>query len=206
MDDHLIKLLLNFFPGGNFLAGVITTVLVQSVADCIKTWLEKKALIKNFKKEIELNLAQIDSYLNLLFSLEKFISEKEQGQLPPTLNPKAVTVFAYRLLDNLYELYEVKDVHLFQIALSYCNGLISISQTTPIQLWYEGLKNGKISEIEIKDLVENDQFIEPLRQESLRIVNQEINIYTNNIKTILIEISNKKPSIRFKPFKNFIFR
>jgi hypothetical protein len=36
--------------------------------------------------------------------------------------------------------------------------------------------------------------------------NQEINIYTSNIKTILIEISNKKPSKEFKPFKNFTIR
>jgi hypothetical protein len=148
-------------------------------------------LIKNFKKEIELNLAQINSYLDSLHDLKQFISEKQKGQLPITLNPKAVTVFAYRLLDKgyLYELYEVNDVHRFQVALSYCNGLIYISQTLPIQLWYEGLNNGKISEI--KDPVENHKFIEHLRQVSLKIVDREINGYANNTRTILLEVLQK---------------
>jgi hypothetical protein len=182
-----------FSPAGGFLAGLITTQLGHSFVDWRKTCSEKKALVKNFKKEIELNLAQINSYLDSLDNLKQFISEKQKGQLPITLNPKAVTVFAYRLLDKgyLYELYEVKDVHRFQVALSYCNGLICISQTHPIQLWYEGLKNGKISEIEIKDLVENDLSIEHLRQESLKIVNQEINSYTNNIRNILLQVLQK---------------
>lgn len=194
MDDNSMSLLPEVFsPAGGFLAGLITTQLGHSFVDWRKTCSEKKALIKNFKKEIELNLAQINSYLDSLNNLKQFISEKQKGQLPITLNPKAVTVFAYRLLDKgyLYELYEVNDVNRFQVALSYCNGLIYISQTLPIQLWYEGPKNGKISGIEIKDPVENPKFIEYLRQESLRIVDQEINSYANNIKTILLQVSER---------------
>jgi hypothetical protein len=33
MDDHLIELLLGFFPAGGFLAGLITTQLGRSFLD-----------------------------------------------------------------------------------------------------------------------------------------------------------------------------
>jgi hypothetical protein len=192
MDDNLIKLLPEVFSSsGGFFLGFILSVFVQGVVDWIKTYSEKESLKKNFKKEIELNLAQIESYLNNLSTLKQFISENKRGQLPITLNPRAFTTFGHKLLDKgyLYELYEVKDIQLFHLALSICNGQVYISQNNTISLWFGGLNNGEISGIE--DPVENPKFIECLRQESLRIVDQEINSYANNIKTILLQVSER---------------
>jgi len=189
MDDSLMSLLPEVFSSsGGFFLGFILSVFVQGVVDWIKTRSEKKSLMKNFKKEIELNLAQIDSYLNSLSTLKQFISENKQGQLPITLNPKAFTIFGNKLLDKgyLYQFYKVEEIHEFHLALSRCTGSFFISQNNLIQLWIEGLNNGKISGIESP--VENHKFIEHLRQESLKIVDQEINSYANNIKTILLQV------------------
>ena len=189
MDDHLMNLCFSSTVG--FVLGFILSVFVQGFLDWTNTCSEKESLMKNFKKEIELNLTQIDSYLNILSTLKQFISENKRGQLPIALNPRAFTTFGYKLLDKgyLYELYEVKDIQLFHLALSICNGQVYISQNHAISLWFEGLNNEKISGIE--DPVENHKFIEYLRQESLRIVDQEINSYANNIKTILLEVLQK---------------
>ena len=192
MDDSLMSLLPEVFSSsGGFFLGFILSVFVQGVVDWIKTRSEKESLMKNFKKEIELNLAQIDSYLDSLHDLKQFISENKQGQLRPTLNPRAFTIFGNKLLDKgyLYELYTVKDIQLFHLALSICNGQVYISQNDTISLWFRGLNNGKISEI--KDPVENHKFIEHLRQESLKIVDREINGYANNTRTILLEVLQK---------------
>ena len=176
-----------FSSSGGFFLGFILSVFVQGVVDWIKTLLEKNALIKNFKKEIELNLAQINNYLKSLSKLKQFISENKEGQLPPTLQPRAFMNFSNKLLDRgyLYELYEVKDIQQFHLALSVCNHAENISQVHPIPLWLEGLNNRKISGIE--DPIDNHQIIEHLRQESLRIVDQEISI-TNSVITILLQV------------------
>lgn len=189
MDDHLMKLLPEIFSSsGGFFLGFILSVFVQGVVDWIKTRSEKESLIKNFKKEIELNLVQIDGYLYSLNKLKQFISENQKGQLPITLNPKAFTVFGNKLLDKgyLYQFYKVEEIHKFHLALSTCTGSFFISQNNLIQLWIEGLNNGEISDIEGSG--ENHQLIESLRKKSLQIVDEEIANYTANIRNTLLQV------------------